>query len=30
MQKWFGQGDGGDSIRNSSYSWGLPLNIPSA
>ena len=30
LQKWFGQGDGGDSIKNSSYSWGPPLNVPSA
>ena len=30
LQSWFGQGDGGDSIKNSSNSWGRPLNIPSA
>jgi len=27
LQNWFGQGAGGDSIKNSTFSWGRPLNI---
>ena len=30
LQSWFGQGDGGYPIKNSSFSWGRPLNVPSA
>ena len=30
LQNWFGQGAGGDTITNSTFSWGRPLNVPSA
>ena len=30
LQNWFGQGDGGSTISNSSFSWGRPLNVSTA
>ena len=30
LQNWFGQGAGGDTITNSAFSWGRPLNTSSA
>lgn len=30
LQKWFGQGTGGEYVQNSALSWGQPLNTPSA
>ena len=30
LQKWFGQGAGGDTITNSTFSWGRPLNTSGA
>lgn len=30
LQNWFGQGAGGDTITNSTFSWGRPLNMSGA
>ena len=30
LQTWFGQGAGGDTLTNSTFSWGRPLNVVGA
>ena len=30
LQTWFGQGAGGDTLTNSTFSWGRPLNVAGA
>ncbi|MBT3230029.1 MAG: SusC/RagA family TonB-linked outer membrane protein [Candidatus Marinimicrobia bacterium] len=30
LQRWFGQGTGGERVQNSSFAWGSPLNTPDA
>ena len=30
LQTWFGTGAGGDTLTNSTFSWGRPLNVAGA